>query len=162
MREIAVRDYRFGDWKPMSHLDTACFPEAFRFDWEAMREFAESSNAIVVIGEKSDGGIAGFVIVHIERVAGRVRGYVVTLDVAPDCRREGIASELMREAERRANAAGARSMELHVFTGNEGAIRFYERMGYEQAGLRKGFYGARGQAQGALDAYVYRKDLASM
>jgi ribosomal-protein-alanine N-acetyltransferase len=44
---------------------------------------------------------------------------------------------------------------LHVFTGNEGAVRFYERLGYERIGIKPRFYG-RG-----LDAFVYRKTLVA-
>jgi ribosomal-protein-alanine N-acetyltransferase len=62
----------------------------------------------------------------------------------------------MREAEARA-AATALWMELHVFTGNEAAICFYERLGYERVGVRRRFYGGAG-----LDAYVYRKKFAGL
>ena len=48
---------------------------------------------------------------------------------------------------------GAAKMELHVFTGNEGAIRFYESIGYTQAGTANDFY-----AQ-SLHALLYRKTL---
>jgi ribosomal-protein-alanine N-acetyltransferase len=82
---------------------------------------------------------------------------VVTLDVAEESRKRGLASRMMQEVERRARAVGARRMELDVFTGNEGAIRFYERIGYERVGVRLGFYGAPGR-----DAFVYRKELAGL
>jgi ribosomal-protein-alanine N-acetyltransferase len=61
---------------------------------------------------------------------------------------------LLLEAEVRAVAAGGLWMELHVFTGNEGAIRFYERSGYTRIELKPRFYGGAG-----LDAFVYRKEL---
>jgi [ribosomal protein S18]-alanine N-acetyltransferase len=61
---------------------------------------------------------------------------------------------LMDEGERQARAGGAEVMDLHVWTENEGAIKFYERRGYERMGVRKGFYGRVG-----LDAFVYRKML---
>jgi ribosomal-protein-alanine N-acetyltransferase len=80
-------------------------------------------------------------------------GYVVTLDVAPEWRRRGLAQHLMAEVESKLHSAGAAEMELHVFTGNEGAIRFYESIGYTQAGAAKDFY-----AQ-SLHALLYRKRL---
>jgi ribosomal-protein-alanine N-acetyltransferase len=78
-------------------------------------------------------------------------GYVVTLDVAPAWRRRGLADRLMTEVEDKVRAAGAAGMALHVFTGNLGAVRFYEAIGYERVGMAQGFYG-RG-----LDGLVYRK-----
>ncbi|HWW97496.1 MAG TPA: GNAT family N-acetyltransferase [Edaphobacter sp.] len=138
----------------MFRLDVACFAEEFRFDRESMREFAEEGNAIVRIAEEVDGELAGFIIVHVERVATGWRAYVVTLDVASEWRQKGLGRRLMREAEACAVTAGVRRMQLHVFTGNAGAIRFYERLGYERIGERRGFYGAPG-----LDAFVYGKEL---
>jgi ribosomal-protein-alanine N-acetyltransferase len=138
-------------------LDEACFAEEFRFDRESMREFAEERNAIVRVAEKVSGEIAGFVIAHVEYVLTTWRAYVVTLDVAADCRQRGLARRLMREVEACAMVAGVRWMQLHVFTGNAGAIRFYERMGYERISTQKGFYGEAG-----LDAFVYGKELHAL
>lgn len=152
--EIVFRDYRDTDLEAMFRLDEACFAEEFRFDRESMREFAEERNAIVRIAEEVGGELAGFIIVHAERVAAGWRAYVVTLDVAAEWRQKGLGRRLMREAEACAVAAGVRRMQLHVFRGNAGAIRFYERLGYERIGERRGFYGAPG-----LDAFVYGKEL---
>ncbi len=79
----------------------------------------------------------------------------MTLDVEAEYRGRGVARRLMEQAEARVAASGALSMELHVFTRNEGAIRFYERLGYERIAERLGFYGKAG-----LDAFVYRKKLS--
>jgi ribosomal-protein-alanine N-acetyltransferase len=155
--EIFFRDYRATDLEAMFQLDEACFAEEFRFDRESMREFAEEQNAIVRVAQKVRGQIVGFVIVHVERVATEWRAYIVTLDVAPECRQRGLARRLMREVEATAMAAGVRWMQLHVFTGNAGAIRFYERMGYEHVSTQKNFYGEAG-----LDAYVYGKELHAL
>jgi ribosomal-protein-alanine N-acetyltransferase len=153
--EIKFRNYRAADLDAMFRLDEACFAEDFRFDVESMRAFAEGQGAVSVIAE-SDGELVGFLIVHLERTVVGRRGYVVTLDVAEKWRREGVAGRLVGEAERRVAAAGARWMELHVYTGNEGAIRFYERMGYKRVAVERKFYGKSG-----LDALVYRKMLAA-
>jgi ribosomal-protein-alanine N-acetyltransferase len=155
--EIFFRDYRATDLDAMFELDEACFAEEFRFDRKSMREFAEEQNAIVRIAGRAGGQIAGFVIVHVERVATEWRAYVVTLDVAVDCRLRGLGRRLMREVEASAMAAGVRWMQLHVFTGNAGAIRFYEGMGYGRISVQKGFYGEAG-----LDAFVYGKELHAL
>jgi ribosomal-protein-alanine N-acetyltransferase len=152
--EISLRDYRMTDLDEMFQLDEACFAEQFRFDRASMREFAEEPNAIVRVAESGCDEIAGFVIFHVEQAASGLRAYVVTLDVGFEHRRKGLASRLMREGEQSAFAAGVRWIGLHVFTGNAGAIRFYERLGYQRIRLRRGFYGGPG-----LDAFVYGKEL---
>jgi len=155
--EIFLRSYRPTDLDAMFCLDEACFAEEFRFDRESMREFAEDENAVVRVAEKVGGEIVGFVVVHRERVVTGWQAYVVTLDVAAEYRQEGVGRRLMEEAEISAAGAGVRWMQLHVFIGNAGAIRFYERLGYKRVRVQRRFYGAAG-----LDAFVYGKELPGL
>ena len=152
MSDFLFRGYRAGDLYAMYALDVVCFEEPFRFSRRDMRTFAEARGAKVVIAEL-DGVLAGFCIVHVGAAKRGCVGYVVTLDVAPEFRRSGLATRLMERAEGEALAAGCGEMRLHVFTGNEAAIRFYERTGYEFVARDEGFYGVR------VDALVYRKVL---
>ncbi|HMH13562.1 MAG TPA: N-acetyltransferase [Edaphobacter sp.] len=151
--EVVLREYRVTDLEGIVRLDETCFAEEFRFDRRSMKAYAEARNAVSLIAEK-EGEVVGFVIEHIDRVAAERRAYVVTLDVAAEYRRRGLAGRMMQAVEMLAEAAGALRMELHVFTENEGAIRFYERRGYERIARRKRFYGAE-----ELDAFEYRKKL---
>lgn len=137
----------------MFRLDEDCFAKEFRFDRQSMREFAEFPNAVVRIAEEDSGGIAGFVIAHVEVVSGECAAYVVTLDVATDWRKIGLGGRLMRDIESCLTARGARWIRLHVFTGNEPAIRFYERLRYKQIRVIRGYYGE------GLNAIVYGKEL---
>lgn len=154
IEEIELREYRPSYLDAMYSLDRECFSEEFRFDRESMRVFAEEPDSIVRVAVKTGGDLAGFVIVHVQPMAKGELAYVVTLDVADEYRRRGVARRLLSQAEERAGAVGALWMELHVFTGNDSAIRFYESSGYGRVGLRRRFYGKAG-----LDAFVYRKAL---
>jgi ribosomal-protein-alanine N-acetyltransferase len=149
---VQFRGYRDGDLEAMFRLDEVCFEAPFRFSRGTMRRFAEAKRARVVLAEVA-GELAGFCVVHVER--GGV-GYVVTLDVAPSWRRQGLAAMLMERVEVQAREAGCGAMVLHVFDGNQGAVRFYERSGYELVGRDVGFYGD------GVDAMVYRKALGSV
>jgi ribosomal-protein-alanine N-acetyltransferase len=148
MARATLRDYRLGDWQPMHALDLLCFEPVFRFSRGAMRAFAEAPGAVTVLAE-AQGELAGFCVAQLKDST----GYVVTLDVAPASRRRGLARCLMAEVESRLHSAGAVQMELHVFTGNEGAIRFYESIGYARAGEAMDFYAP------GLHALLYRKQL---
>ncbi len=133
-------------------LDEECFAEPFRFNLRAMRRFAGAENAATILAEDDTGGLAAFVVGH--RVEGAV--YIVTVDVVESQRRRGVGRELMRRVEEA--FAGARRVELHVFTGNAAAIRFYEGMGYRRIGAAPRFYGRDAEGKG-LDAWVYAKAL---
>ena len=135
----------------MHALDVVCFDEPFRFSLRAMRGFARQPGAIVWLAEASRpyGGIlpvpralAGFVIVHVTRR----QGYLVTLDVAPAWRRQGVARALLDQAQ-----VDLELLTLHVFTGNKEAICFYEGNGFERKSLEPGFYGV------GRDAFIYGK-----
>jgi ribosomal-protein-alanine N-acetyltransferase len=147
---MRLREYQTSDLDAMVALDDECFEKPFRFSRAAMRSFAEAKRARVVIAE-ADGELAGFAILHVERGA----GYVVTLDVAPQQRRVGLATRLMGELAAQARSAGCSEVWLHVFAGNEAAISFYERLGFVFQATVQGFYGA------GLDALEYRMWLAA-
>lgn len=146
MDEVTLREYGPGDWERMYALDVQCFAPEFQFSRRTMRSFAEAPGALTVLAE-AGGELVGFCLVQIE---GK-EGYVVTLDVAAAWRRRGLARRMMDDIEAKVRAAGGLGMALHVFAGNDSAMRFYESMGYGRVGRVEGFY-RRG-----LDALVYRK-----
>jgi [ribosomal protein S18]-alanine N-acetyltransferase len=150
---VRLRGYEPGDLDAMHALDVACFELPFRFTRAAMRRFAQVAKARVILAEEDD-GLAGFVVMHVERSGGERVGYIITLDVAADQRRKGIAGALMGEAERQAVEAGCSMMALHVFAGNAAAIEFYESAGFVRSHRARGFYGD------GLDAMVYHHVLA--
>ncbi len=142
---MQLRGYLPSDLDTMVSLDDTCFDPPFRFTRAGMKSFAEAKRAYVVVAE-SDGELAGFAILH----AVRADGYVVTLDVVPEKRRVGVATQLMAELEQEARRSGCLGLALHVYAGNDPAIRFYERLGFVFQVTVRGFYGE------GLDALAYR------
>ena len=151
---ITLRPYRMSDLDAMHKLDVLCFEKPFRFTRSAMRRFSEAKNARVVIAEASD-VLVGFVILDVEDTGEELLGYIVTLDISPRHRRQGLAGQLMQEAERRAAREGCAVVVLHVFTGNEAAIRFYSGLGFVQSHREIDFYGH------GFDAWVFHKPLSA-
>lgn len=149
---ISLRPYRAGDLDTMYALDVVCFEVPFRFTRGAMRRFAEARKARVVMAD-DDGTLAGFVIFHVEVVEAQRVAYIVTLDVSPQRRRQGMATQLMEKAETDALGEGCTAVVLHVFTGNASAVRFYAERGFVQAHREEDFYGP------AMDAWVFSKPL---
>lgn len=58
--------------------------------------------------------------------------YIVDLFVSEEARGRAVGLELMRLAARRGKARGAGFIKLEVDIGNDGAARFYERMGFHR------------------------------
>jgi ribosomal protein S18 acetylase RimI-like enzyme len=60
------------------------------------------------------------------------RGWINYLAVSPHYQRRGIATRLIKEAERRLRAVGCPKINLQVRASNKEAITFYERIGYSK------------------------------
>jgi GNAT superfamily N-acetyltransferase len=61
--------------------------------------------------------------------------YLEDVFVVPEWRNRGIGTALLEAAERAAAANGAAAVTLAVSTGNSGARRLYERLGYVDTGV---------------------------
>jgi RimJ/RimL family protein N-acetyltransferase len=72
------------------------------------------------------------------------------LMVAESHRRRGIGMKLLDAAVEWARLAGVTKLELHVFPWNEGALRLYERFGFEREGYRKRHYERDGELVDAI------------
>jgi ribosomal-protein-alanine N-acetyltransferase len=71
---------------------------------------------------------------------------VLTLAVAPEARRQGVAGALLAAAMAAAREQAARTMVLEVAIGNAAARALYERAGFVEAGRRPRYYADGGDA----------------
>ena len=86
-----------------------------------------------------------------DQVTGRLLGYliisryvdawhVMNVAVAPEARRQGIATGLLQRLFEVTAGDGRRGYTLEVRVSNDGAIRLYERLGFHARGIRRGYY----------------------
>jgi len=59
------------------------------------------------------------------------RGWINYLAVAPEYRRQGFATRIMREAEGILRDTGCPKINLQIRTSNAGVIEFYKAIGYD-------------------------------
>ena len=83
-------------------------------------------------------------------------GEISNVGVLPAYRGRGIGKALLAMALHTGKEVGAEEFTLEVRAGNRPAIRLYERFGFRQEGIRKGFYEAPRE-----DALIYWKRKAS-
>jgi ribosomal protein S18 acetylase RimI-like enzyme len=77
---------------------------------------------------EADGLLVGTVIGGFD---GR-RGMVYHLAISSDYRKQGIATQLMHELEKRLRTRGCRKAYLLIKKGNEGVSCFYQKQGWEE------------------------------
>jgi|SRR5882672_10771120 len=81
---------------------------------------------LLLIGEVGE-TLVGAVIAGFDGV----RGWIYHLAVAPECRRRGFATQLMRAAEDGLRRLGCSKVNLQVRATNQEVVAFYRSVGYE-------------------------------
>lgn len=67
----------------------------------------------------------------VDQIEGDRHAYIFLLYVAPESRRQGIGTALMKRAEGWAKDRGDRKLSLQVFSDNQPAIGMYNQLGYQ-------------------------------
>ena len=142
------------DFAALYAIEELCFQPEFRFSRKYMQQIVNHSNSVTWIAEE-DGRMGGFAIAEFARKAGGTIGYIQTIEVAPERRKQGIGPGTLAPRRRLRRAASAQAMWLHVHAENDPAIRLYETNGYLREGGEEDYY-APGHA-----ALVYVKALES-
>jgi [ribosomal protein S18]-alanine N-acetyltransferase len=89
--------------------------------------------------------------------SGAGEAHLLNVCVREEFRNRGFGRALLAGLLQQAAGAGAAVIFLEVRPANTAAIRLYEAMGFQQAGLRAGYYQA---AEGREDALVMRRAIA--
>lgn len=109
----------------------------FSLPWseKTLRESLERQEYLFLVIEEGEQiiGYAGLLQVMEE-------GDVTNVVVEESWRGQGLGRSLMTRLLEDGKARGIRAFTLEVRTGNKGAIRLYEELGFRSEGVRKGFY----------------------
>ncbi len=126
--EISVRPFRHADSPQLQALWARVFPNDP--PWNAPEVLIETKLRVqpdlLFVGELG-GTIAGAVIAGFDGV----RGWMYHLAVAPEFRRRGFATQLVRAAEQALRALGCPKVNLQVRAENQDVVAFYRSIGYE-------------------------------
>lgn len=144
----APRALRADELDAVAALHARCFPDE---PWNrtdlALILAAPGSLGLAV--ERRAGGLAGFLL--LRRTAGEAE--ILTIGVAPEDRRSGLASRLIESGLTALLAEGITQVFLEVGADNPAAEALYRRFGFRAVGRRPRYY-----RRGA-DALVLRLDL---
>jgi ribosomal-protein-alanine N-acetyltransferase len=155
-----IRDYRAADFDQLWRIDQLCFAPGIAYTQMELNGFIMRRNAITLVAELDEAAagsanaverIAGYVLAHPIR---RKYARIITLDILPDARRLGLATNLMNAAEERLRSLGCSEVYLETAVNNEPGIRLYRKLGYEILKTIPEYYSSH-----SLDAYQMGKRL---
>ena len=101
--------------------------------------------------------LAGQIIGYGVMSLGAGEAHILNVCVRDEFRNLGFGRRLLEHLLERAAAAGVGEAFLEVRPSNLAAIRLYQRLGFEQIGIRRGYYQA---PDGREDAIVLKRELA--
>jgi [ribosomal protein S18]-alanine N-acetyltransferase len=133
---FTIRPYLKADLARLHAIDQACFPPAIAYSLTELRFYLSGRKATGLVAEVSH-LIAGFAVGRTEKNG---LAHVITLDVLPGARRQGIGRALMEGLHAEFSRRGATHVILEVSVDNPGARRFYEKLGYRFVEILPGYY----------------------
>lgn len=151
-----LRAYVEADLPALHALDGVCFPPDIAYSRAELQHFLQHPSAFSVVAE-THGAIVGFAIARsdrrrVESVAEVAQAmHIITIDVAPGARRQGIGGLLMKWIAGKAMDLRARAIVLEAAADNRAAHSFYERFGFTITGSIPGYY------NGVVDAVVFER-----
>ena len=102
--------------------------------------------------------LAGQVIGYGVMSLGAGEAHILNVCVRDEFRNLGFGRRLLEHLLERAAASGVAEAFLEVRPSNLSAIRLYQRLGFEQIGIRRGYYQA---PDGREDAIVLKRELTA-
>ena len=141
-----------------AHIDALMDYEKQMFGTEAWSrasyraELADTRNRYYVAAEGPDGELLGWAGVLVIADAAEI----MTVGVVPSARRAGTGRRLLDALLAEVLRRGVREIFLEVRADNDAARAMYRSAGFDEVGLRRGYYAA-----GRVDAVTMRKALTN-
>ena len=131
---IVVRRLEGDDLDAIEEIEQASYPAP----WSRSMFAAElrKPGSLALGAFLDDGAIVGYAFVSRYVDA----WHVMNIAVAPEYRRRGIATALLERLLEVTAVDPRRGHTLEVRVSNLGAIRLYERLGFQSRGIRRGYY----------------------
>ncbi|MGF7235122.1 MAG: ribosomal protein S18-alanine N-acetyltransferase [Frankia sp.] len=142
---VTLHPLRWWDIASLGHLERGVFGEDAWSDELFWSELAQGDTRLYLVARDEGEAIVGYagLAIHGEEA------YVQTIAVVARWRGSGLGTRLLVAILRYARERGARACGLEVRTDNDAARSVYQRFGFVDIGIRRGYY----QPSGA-DAYV--------
>ncbi len=130
---MEIKEMAQEDLSQVSEIES----QIFSLPWseKAFEESLKNTNTLYIVAKEKE-EVLGYIGMYISFQEGNITNVAVN----PNYRRKKIGQNLIREILERAKQIGVTDVILEVRETNAAAICLYEKMGFEEAGIRKNFY----------------------
>jgi ribosomal-protein-alanine N-acetyltransferase len=119
----------------LARLHVQCFADGW--NEAAFASLLQNDHSFALIAHADSGDTAaGFILIQ----SAADEAEILSLAVLQERRRHGLAGELVRAGGQAAHARNAQFIFLEVDVNNTAARALYNRLGFKEAGLRRGYY----------------------
>ena len=133
MDGLVIAPIRREDAAELAALERECFSDPWS---EESLLYEVENEAAEFLCARIDGELAGYIGLH--HVLDE--GYIANIAVSGKFRRRGVASALLDRIFQTAQRLGLAFLSLEVRASNMPAQALYRKYGFEQAGVRRGYY----------------------
>lgn len=130
---ISIRDMQQEDATAVAELEVQIFSKPW--SRQGFLDALQLGNTVFLVAEE-EGDIVGYIGMYFSLDEGEITNVAVDSRM----RRRGVGEMLVKAMQKEAGQRGISSIVLEVRISNENAIRLYERNGFVNQGVRKGFY----------------------
>ena len=150
--EFSLREFRAEDFEVLWDVDQRCFPPGIAYPRTDLASYIKRRGSFTVVAERAGEkpSVAGFIVAEASR---RGVGHIITIDVLPASRRDGLGSKLLAAAEARLHQAHCHIVVLETAVDNAPALAFYKRHHYSVVKVVPRYYST------GVDAFVLDKQL---
>ncbi|MFN6964408.1 MAG: ribosomal protein S18-alanine N-acetyltransferase [Pyrinomonadaceae bacterium] len=128
-----------GNIKELVILNQRCFTNGDSYSRQTFNYLLDEPRTLGYQVRTESGEMAAFAFVMTDLDSGSA--HLTTIGVAPEHRRRGLATKLLKHVERMLQAKGIGTLMLEVRVGNRGAQELYERAGYSIVQRIEKYYG---------------------
>jgi ribosomal-protein-alanine N-acetyltransferase len=133
---IELRRLTLSDLASIERIERDAYPTPWSRSMFAGELAKPSSVSLGAFDEDEGGHLVGYLIISRYVDA----WHIMNVAVAPEYRRQGIATRMLEELFRVTEDDARRGYTLEVRTSNAAAIALYERVGFQPTGVRRGYY----------------------
>lgn len=146
---MLIREMTFADIPSAVDIETQCF--SLPWSEKSFQDSITREDTLFLVCE-DEGTVTGYIGMYISFD----EGSITNVAVSPNYRKKGYGESLVHMTKEKAKEKQVQRIFLEVRVSNVPAISLYEKMGFENLGIRKNFY-----EHPKEDAYIMSCELSA-